>query len=271
MEFYQPLSVAGTFFVAASASLGSQRVAIYQKQNRAAEYNVGTRVVTVDVGRQLQQYGEVRLGLEAGRAKTALETGPASLNPGGETRALGAVRARLLLDRIDSVNFPRFGWNAAATVYNNNTALGADLAYTKWSAGGRLAHSFGENTVRLGVNLGGAIGSNRLPDYDQFQWGGFLQQSGYATGQLIGQNLRFGQLMAYRRIARGSIFDGAFGGFTLEVGKVGDPLVKGNVDGVLQSIGLFIGADTLLGPMYFGYGKAKAGPSSFYFYLGRPL
>ena len=77
--------------------------------------------------------------------------------------------------------------------------------------------------------------------------------------------------MFYRRIARGSLFDGAYSGLSLEIGKVGDPLVKGNPDGVLRSIGVFIGTDSILGPLYFGYGKAEDGPDSFYFYLGKPL
>jgi len=271
MEFYQPLSVAGTFFVAPRASFGSQRVAIYQQDNRVAEYTVGTAVAGVDLGMQFQQYGELRLGLEGGRVKPELDTGPASLDPGGVTRKLGAFRARLLLDRLDNVHFPRFGWNAGAVIYDNNASLGGEDPYTKWTAGGRLAYSLGENTVRLGVNAGGTIGNNPLPAYDQFQWGGFLQQSGYATGQLIGQNLQFGQLMVYRRIARGSLFDGAYGGLSFEIGKVGDPLVRGNPDGLLRSMAVFIGTDSILGPVYLGYGKAEDGPDSFYFYLGRPL
>jgi NTE family protein len=271
MEFYQPLSVAGTFFVAPRANFGTQRVSIYQQNTRVAEYDIGSSVGGVDLGMQFQQYGEMRLGLEGGRVKPELATGPTSLDPGGRSYDLGAFRGRLLLDRLDNAHFPRFGWNAAATVYDSNKDLGAEVPYTKWLAGGRLAHSFGENTVRLGVTAGGTIGSNRLPAYDQFQWGGFLQQSGYATGQLIGQNLQFGQLMFYRRIARGSLFDGAYGGLSLEVGKVGDPLVPGNPSGMLRSVAAFIGYDSILGPMYFGYGKAEDGPDSFYFYLGRPL
>ena len=30
-----------------------------------------------------------------------------------------------------------------------------------------------------------SLGSNALPRYDLFQWGGFLQQSGYPTGAII--------------------------------------------------------------------------------------
>ena len=74
MEFYQPLSIAGTFFVAPRVSVGTQRVSIYQQDNRIAEYNVSTAVGGIDLGMQFQQYGELRLGLEGGRVKAELET-----------------------------------------------------------------------------------------------------------------------------------------------------------------------------------------------------
>jgi NTE family protein len=36
-------------------------------------------------------------------------------------------------------------------------------------------------------------------------------------------------------------------------------------------VAFFIGTDSLLGPVYLGYGRAESGPDSFYFYLGKPL
>ena len=115
------------------------------------------------------------------------------------------------------------------------------------------------------------MGSDPLPAYDQFQWGGFLKQSGYGTGQLVGASLQFAQLVYFHRIVRGGLFDGAYGGLSLEVGKYGDPLVPGNPSGTLKSLGLFISADSPVGPVYLGYGRAADGHGSFYFYLGRPL
>jgi NTE family protein len=39
--------------------------------------------------------------------------------------------------------------------------------------------------------------------------------------------------------------------------------------GFRSSLGLFFRADTILGPLYLGYGWAQAGNSSFYLFLGR--
>jgi len=79
-------------------------------------------------------------------------------------------------------------------------ALGATANYTKWDAAGTLAHSFGPHTFTVGFRFGGKLGSGELPGYDQFQWGGFLQQSGLPTGALYGGNIAFGRLVYYNRL-----------------------------------------------------------------------
>jgi NTE family protein len=167
------------------------------------------------------------------------------------------------------VNFPRKGYGASLNIYDSNTALGAQDNYTKWDIDGTTAHTFGNHTFTFSLKAGGRIGSNSLPYYDQFQWGGFLQQSGYKTGQLYGENLSFGKAVYYHRIMKGTLLEGAYGGFSLEAGRVGNPLVPGSPEGLLKSGSLFVAADSPLGPAYLGYGRATDGNDSFYFYLGK--
>lgn len=221
------------------------------------------------MGTQFKRYGELRLGLVGGKLKAELDTGPPELTPQAGRITEGGVRAKLVLDRLNSAHFPRSGWRSAIDIYSTNTSLGADESYTKWSADGTAVYSFGEHTFNLAAKVGGRIGSDPLPNYNQFQWGGFLAQSGYKTGQLYGENLAYGRLMYYHRIWQGSLLEGAYGGMSLELGKVGDPLVWGSPDGLLKSGSLFIGADSPVGPAYLGYGRAADGNQSFYFFLGR--
>jgi NTE family protein len=268
VEFFQPLSVGSGFFAAPRLSLGRDAVNLYSQGERIAIYNVKSSLAALDLGYQMAQHGEIRLGVEGGHVKPTLDTGTNAL-PSGMTIRQGALTLSLLLDRLDSVDFPREGWLASAQIYDAQTALGADIPYTKWQAAGAFVQSFGENTFKLNASLGGSIGSNPLPAHDQFQWGGFLRQSGYAPGQLVGSTLEYASLQAYRRMARGGLFQGAYGGVSLETGRVGNPLIPGNPTGRLNSIGLFVGMDTLVGPVYLGYGRADDQTQSVYFYLGK--
>ena len=268
-EYYQPFDAAGRFFVAPHAILERRSTTLFQGDHRIARYDMRSLLAGVDVGSQFARYGELRIGVEGGTLTPSLDTGPQSLSPGEDSITQGAFKLRLVLDQADSVHFPRDGWRVVAHVFDSNDMLGADDPYTKWVVEGTAVYSIGEHTFNIAGRAGGRLGSHPLPRYDQFQWGGFLNQSGYATGQLAGQRLTFGRLLYYHRILRGTLFEGAYGGISLEAGKVREPLVPGNPDGLLKSVALFVAADSPVGPAYLGYGLAQDGNSSFYFFLGR--
>ena len=199
-EFYQPLNPEGTYFVAPNVSFQTLPVYLYDGSNRVASYTLNSGLVGLAVGTQFKEYGELRVGLLSGSLKPSLETGSVFLATDNERISQGAVNASLLLDRLDNTHFPRSGWRLGANVFSSNTALGADQSYNKGAIDAMAAYSIGEHTVNLSLKAGGKIGSNRLPFYNWFQWGGFLNQSGYKTGQLYGENLAFGRLMYYHRI-----------------------------------------------------------------------
>ena len=270
-EFYQPLSPEQQFFVAPSLSVERRLTNLYLGDQRVATYRTDTSSLAVDVGTLLGRYGEVRLGLLTGASRPELETGSPALSPGQARIGEGAVTFRLVLDQLDSVNFPRSGWFAAARLYRSTAHLGAEQDYMKWGAEGGAAFSFGEHTLNFAGKLGGSAGPDPLPRYDFFQWGGFLRLSGYATGQFLGESLKFARLMYYTRVLRGSLFEGAYGGLSLEVGKIGRPLVPGSLEGWLKSASLFAAVDTPVGPTYLGYGQTTDGSGSLYLYVGRPF
>jgi NTE family protein len=100
--------------------------------------------------------------------------------------------------------------------------------------------------------------------------GRFLQQSGYPTGALVGQELSFGRLVYTNRLHHQPLLDGIYVGASLEVGRMAHPLVAGSPTGTLKSAAVFFGVDSPVGPIYLGYGRAADGNSSAYFFLGRP-
>ena len=232
-EFYQPLRPEGDFFVAPFLAASRRTTELYSGENQIATYDIGSVVAGADLGTNFGRYGELRVGLSRGALKSQYDSGPPALAPVEGKIAQGAASARLLFDRLDSVQFPRGGWRAGFRIYESLEQLGAETDYTKWDADGIFAYSLGDHTFQLAWKFGGKLGSDRLPRHDLFQWGGFLQQSGYATGQLLGERLSFGRLMYYHRILRGTLFEGAYGGFSLEGGKMDSPLVPGSPTGLL--------------------------------------
>ncbi|MEI7671248.1 MAG: patatin-like phospholipase family protein [Deltaproteobacteria bacterium] len=271
-EFYQPLDDRGFFFVAPHAGYERRWADIYKGDQRVATYGMTSLLAGFDLGSQFTRYGELRVGMLGGVLSPELNSGPQNLSPGEGNIGQGAFRARLVLDQLDSVQFPRSGWRVGSALFNSNSVLGADDDYTKWDVDGTVVRSFGTHSFNFSAKAGGRIGSDTLPRYDLFQWGGFLQQSGYATGQLVGEDMKFARLMYYHRILQGSLLEGVYGGLSYEIGQVSSPLVPGNPDGVLQSTCIFLAADSPIGPVYIGYGRSLTDTNnSVYLYLGRPF
>lgn len=269
-EFYQPLDARQLFFIAPRVALERRPVNIFQGSTRVASYDLRRIDLALDVGSQFTKYGEARLGVLAGHESATLSTGPASLSPGQSGIRRGAITGRLLFDQLDSVNFPRAGFGSTLNLYVSQPGLGADQRYVKGDISGTWAYSVGNHTVNVGFKAGGNLGGQPLPRYDLFQWGGFLQQSGYATGQLLGGNLQFARLVYLNKLVNQPLLEGVYAGFSLEAGRVGDPLVAGNPTGLLKSASAFLALDSPIGPLYLAYGRAAGGSYSFYLFLGKP-
>ncbi len=272
-EFYQPLTPTASLFVAPRVNYTRRSANLFSGEDRIAIYDLTSYYGGVDVGSQLKQLGEFRIGALRGTARPKLDTGPLALTPGlNSVIAQGAFTSQLQLDQLDSVHFPRSGWRSAAHIYDSNTHLSADDPYTKWDVDANAVFSISDHTFNFYGKLGGKSGSNPLPRYDMFSWGGFLQGSGLNTGQLYGQKLTYGRAMYYHRVLRGSaLFEGAYVGLSLEGTKMGEPVVVTNTDGLIKSGSVFVAADTPLGPAYLAYGRTRDNQGTLYFYLGRPF
>jgi NTE family protein len=269
-ELYQPLVPARYLFVVPSAQYERRAVNVYQDNKRIASYDVRSAGTALEIGSEFTKYGEMRIGIAAETSKTALDTGPAFLQPvAGKTNKIGFT-AQGLVDQLDSATFPRAGYAASFHVSAPQRGFGSDVSYVKGDVDANFVASAGDHTFSLGLKAGGPLGSSGLPREDHFQWGGLLQQSGYRTGALIGQTLAFGRLVYYHKLMRIPLLEGLYGGFSLEAGRVGKPLVPGNAEGLLKSGSLFLGLDSPIGPLYLGYGRAAGGSSSLYLFLGRP-
>jgi NTE family protein len=132
------------------------------------------------------------------------------------------------------------------------------------------AESVGASTLDLGATFKGRFGANDLPRYDVYQWGGFLQQSGYRIGSLNGQSLQFARAIYRYQLAPLPFLNGLYAGMSLEAGRLGRPIVVGGPTRTMKSASLFFLLDSPIGPLYLAYGRARDGSSSLYLYIGEP-
>jgi NTE family protein len=269
-ELYQPLGIDRIFFVAPFAELDRDITDVFAGSQRVARYVMYEGLAGVDLGSRLGRAAELRTGLEIGRIQQRLDEGVAALSPGPDRAGVGAWHVRLQADETDRVVAPRSGFRASAGLFASRTTLGGESSYTRWDASGSGAISLGDNTLDLGGTFKGRFGSNDLPRYDVYQWGGFLQQSGYRIGSLNGQSLQFARAVYEYKLAPLPFLNGLYAGLSLEAGRLGRPIVAGNPTGTMKSASLFFLLDSPIGPLYLAYGRARDGNASLYLYVGEP-
>ncbi len=267
-EFYQPLSVKRLFFVSPWAEWRQNIFDVYDGKKVEASYRITRYEGGIDFGIQPWMYGEARVGLQFAKFRASPKSGKVDLPEDHITR--GAVRVGGRLDQLDNVNFPNEGYLAQVKLLSSLKALGSDDEYNKIEGSFVGAYTLWKQTVLLALSAGSHLG-NDLPFYDQLTLGGIFNLSGLRTNQLLGQSMAIGKVISYHKIGESFIGDLYFGG-SLETGNVWRAEEKQFDLSKLRLAGsIFIGYDTIFGPLYIAFGHADGGYNAGYFYLGRPF
>jgi NTE family protein len=265
VAWFQPLSLDQGWFFDSTASWSRAREDYFYLDQRIAEYSTARTQLGVAAGISLQRLGELRAGWRFAKAEHHLETGLDifSLAP---NRSVSGPQLSLDLDRFDRLYFPRSGWSAQASWFD---ALGA--GYSRQQLDLRAATPLAEYVLGARLSwVGSARG--RLPLPDAARLGGFLNLTGYATGQLIGDDVVYGHLRAERII--GHLPLGLRGdmriGLALEAGRLAQPFTLQQRNGWLGSLAVYLGGETPIGPAYVGLGRAHDGTTNAYLFVGTP-
>lgn len=268
-ELYQPLDRADTVFVAPYFDLDARPVDIYQGQNPVVRYRLNTERVGVDLGMPVSGYGELRLGVSRANLSADYLLGQTGLVD-GQTLREGGIRAIAAFDRLDHAWFARSGWRARLEVFAARTGLGSDSNYDRADLSGQADFSAGRQTVEV---AGRAASFRDHPGLglDYFSLGGFDALSGYREGQLIGNYLFYARLGYRYALTTPGLFGGAsYVGVNYERGNTWTQRNAVDLADLRSSVGVYLGTDTPLGPIYFGVAKAPGQKVNAYLTLGRP-
>ncbi len=267
-RFFQPFGAGSIVNAAAGVELTRRPIDIFLDGRRVVQYDVSSSIYSLDIGMDLGRSAIARLGLISGRDDAEVNIGTANF-PTFNVKQ-GGFKFRVLYDNLDDTNFPREGRTASLDYFASVSSLGASTDYRKIEANFSDHYSFGNHTFSYAGRYGRALQGN-IPLFDQFSLGGFLQLSGYRTGELIGETVALGRLSYYHQLPFSSSILGrrVFAGVSGELGRIGNSfqtLTKGENK---SSLGIFLGADTAFGPLYFGFGRTRERGTIFYFFLGQ--
>ena len=268
-EFYQPLNEEGHWFIAPNAMIGQQTRGLFVGQDKVANYLISSGEAGVDVGTNLETWGQLRAGAVWSKVFARVDTGSPVLPNVRETTA--GLRAALFVDQTNTAWFPTDGYGFIGTAYAAMTSFGSALNYQRLEGTARGIRSWGDNVFNVAVSGGTALGSD-MPAYESFTLGGPLRLSGYRINEFSGRDYAFGRLMYYHRMYSlpDILGSGLYFGGSAEVGYIANRFANSQSPGTLWSGSAFLGADTFLGPAYLGLGYGGAGNWSLYMLLGAP-
>jgi len=179
---------------------------------------------------------------------------------------IGELSAVLEVDRLDDLYFPSHGHFLSATYRVNRGEFGASQDYDQTLVAARIAATRGKNTFIVAVDYRTTT-SGQAPPERRFRIGGLFNLSGFKFNQLSGQH--YGRLIGEvrRKIWDAGIAD-VYIGTSLEYGNVWESRDEIDFGDGLFAGSLYLGANTMLGPVFLGYGHAEGGIGSFYLYVG---
>ncbi len=270
-QFYQPLWNDSLFSIRPGIEISRRPIDVYDSGRRFGQYEIASSTIGTDLGINLGRNAIATLGVTRGNAKAKANIG--FLLPERQTK-YGAVRLRSVFDNLNDLSFPRSGRTLSLDYYANLKSLSASNAYQKLELNYADHYSWGAHTFALAGRYGKSWRKEDepLPVFDQFSLGGFLQLSGYRPGELLGESISFGRLSYYRKIGdlQNPLGRSLYLGFSAEMGRVSENFQSLSGTNSKNSLSIFAGFDTFLGPLYLGYGRTKERSTMFYFFLGQP-
>jgi NTE family protein len=265
-EYYHPFGETNRWITYARLGYFNPNYNVFDDAgNNVAEYDVRTVVGEFQFGREFGNYGATGIGFVRGYGKAEVETGDPGLPR--FTFDTGRAYAFVSLDRADSLYFPRRGYwgNAAYTVARKE--FGSDTDYDTVDFDFVGAKPFDRNAVQYGASYHSTL-EGILPVQDRYRLGGRGKLAGFRVNELTGQHYAL-VFVGYTWQLAEVFGRSALVGGTIEYGNAWER--RSNMawdDGILNA-SIYLGFDSWIGPMLFGYGWREGGHGVMFLEIGR--
>jgi NTE family protein len=262
-----PLDASRTWFIAPEIEVNERLRDVYFTGRDTARYRLTDEDAVLWTGRNFGTLGELLIGAETGHEAARLAVG--SGLQASQNDHLGLLRARLVLDRLDSLDFPTRGFLITDDLRIGSAMLGSTERFRRWSTEASVAFGGRDASLLLTARYETSLGTV-LPLSQRFAIGGFQNLSGLADEQILASDIAFARAIYRTRFMHGNaLLPDLYAGVSLEAAAVHaafDPAAANHLLGGA----LFISAQSPLGPLYLGTGAASGGHGAIYLNIGRP-
>ncbi len=238
---------------------------IYIERNLTGEYQEERRGIRFQAGWQMQRLGQLIAELRMENIKDKRFSGYFDLSQNVELRTF-AIRS--ITDKRDRIDFPTKGiYNYWLWESGNKLILDSQEPYTKAII--NLEGFYTLNNVHtLHLRLLAGVGDKTLPFSENFRMGGLHSFYGLHENEYFGKQL-FITNIEYRLKLPIKMIGGSY--FSMRYDFAGiwdDPALIFTSDDFFSALGGCLAFDTMLGPLYFAWGRITRGYSAGYISWG---
>jgi NTE family protein len=265
VDLYQPVEPTQRYFIEPRIAFQRQNLYVFQNDQKLAEMEIYDTTGEVAFGTRIGTLGQAKVGWQETHKSASVDIG-LPLVQGYRVR-YGGWFASVDLDHLDRIYVPRRGWAAAARYFDSPSQ-----GFSKFEVELRGAYPMGDFVFQGRLSYAGSpVG--QLPDYDPTKLGGFLNMSAFARDQLIGDDAGYAGVRIERIVGRLPL--GLRGdmrvGLSLEGSRMGLRYTETTLAAWQNSIGLYLGGETPIGPVFIGYGYSpSSGYANAYLLIGTP-
>jgi NTE family protein len=265
---YQPLDRTLRHFVDLQVSAGERTLNVFDREgHKLSELGLTRYGVDAAGGRELGTWGELRAGVVRAAGEIRTQVGETRLP--GMNYDTGEAFVQFFLDRLDDTAFPHSGASVRSRVSAGLEALGSSSAYEQVVLEASGARTWGRYTTLLGA-MGATTLDSDAPAQSVFRLGGFGRLSGLEQDELSGQHAALASAVLYRRIGHFNLFP-LQAGLSAEYGNTFQTRSAVRPEEGIVAGTVFLGLDTLIGPLHVAYGLAEGGRQNYYLTLGQSL
>lgn len=261
-EFNQPLGMGSPYYANLRLFYTNERFNVFEDGVRINQTRVRKTGLTASLGREFGAWADLRAGLTRFISESEVQIGePAESDVDG-----GEFTARLLVDTLDSAFFPTNGLFGFTGWRGSRTGLGADNDFDQALFDLAGAASWRSHTLLLGGRYLATV-KGEAPIQSGFRMGGLFNLPGYIENELSGQNLYLLRGGYMRRLV--NLFaTSPYLGLTVQYGQVSQREEDLDLSDGIVAGAVWLGWQSLIGPLYVGYGQADTGNRSLYLILG---
>lgn len=268
-EFYQPLGQTMPLFIQPSISYERHAYDVYPRDagsHAIARWKNAVLDARVMLGWEFARVGYAALTGGWMRARTTREVG--EYLPSWHNVEGAYVGGELFLDTLDSASFPTKGYRIVASGKITNTETEATGGNSHvFEVNALVPWSWGHTTALLEGKAGQATLSG------MFQLGGAGRMVGAPYGRWSGARLEYGRAALAQNVADGlHVPVPVWVGLQGEVGRAWDDHRVNSIEESehdwQKSLSLYVGVDSLIGPVILTFGRTMGEGSGLYFLWG---